>query len=264
MKQEEVFQKGSKTYYNATKFFPKEKRKDITIFYGFVRYVDDLVDAIPPKKKEFEAIKKEYTTNKPKHPILKDFMNLEKKYGFEKKWIKAFFTSMGNDLKKKKYQTLEQTKKYIYGSAEVIGLCMAVILNLPEESQEYAKKLGAAMQLINMIRDIHEDNQLGRQYLPIKEMKEYGLESLTLKEEYKQLKKFISFQIQRYFIWQEEAEKGFKFIPKKYRVPIKTASDMYKWTAKEIEKHPLLVFEKKIKPSKLQVILTGLKNIVIA
>jgi len=70
----------------------------------------------------------------------------------------------------------------------------------------------------------------------------------------------MRFQVGRYRAWQKEAEKGFHFIPKQYLVPIKTASDLYSWTADIIEQDPFIVYEKKIKPGKIHVLVTGIKN----
>ena len=73
---------------------------------------------------------------------------------------------------------------------------------------------------------------------------------------------FIRLQIKRYYAWQGEAEKGFELIPRNYLIPIKTASDLYKWTANQVYRQPLIVFEKKIKPSRVRIWLTGIKNMI--
>jgi len=77
------------------------------------------------------------------------------------------------------------------------------------------------------------------------------------KEEFK---KFIDTQIDYYFKWQTEAEQGFKYIPRRYLIPIKTASDMYNWTALKIKDNPFIIYEEKVKPSKFKIISTILKN----
>ena len=89
-------------------------------------------------------------------------VELMNKYQFEPQWIEAFLDAMEADLHKKTYHTIDELLAYIYGSAEVVGLMMAQIMNLPESSWEAAKAQRKAMQLINFIRDIAEDNQLGR------------------------------------------------------------------------------------------------------
>jgi phytoene synthase len=172
---------------------------------------------------------------------------------------------MEKDISKKNYHDINETKEYMYGSAEVIGLMMSKILELKEQSYEYAKYLGRSMQYINFIRDINDDIKLGRRYLPTEEMKKYGLESLDYnyviknKEKYK---KFLRAQITYYLNWLKLAEEGYKFIPKKYLIPIKTASEMYFWTAMKIYKEPFLVYSEKIKPNISTIVSTVVMNLI--
>ena len=266
MIQTKLFKKSSTTYFNSTIFFEKEIRDKVTILYGFVRYADNIVDKKNASLEELEQFEKEYKTANTKNEIILDFIKLKKICELEEDWIEEFFKSMKQDFTKKEYYNISETKKYCYGSAEVLGLMLAKIMNLPTKSYYYAQRLGLAMQYINMVRDIDEDNKIKRTYIPINEIKQAGLENLTKKEALKNkeaFKQLIRLQITRYEDFQKEAEKGFRFIPKKYLVPIKTASDMYNWTAKKIYKNPLIIYKKKVKPSKLRVILTALKNKVI-
>ena len=142
---------------------------------------------------------------------------------------------------------------------------MARILDLETESYFAAENLGKAFQYINFIRDIAEDFTLNRNYFPVEEMQKFDLNSLEqdeVKAQTENFEKFIKLQLQHYYHWQTLAETGFKFIPKRYRIAIETASEMYKWTAKTIEKDPFVVFRRKIKPGKSQILLAGIKNML--
>ena len=93
---------------------------------------------------------------------------------------------------------------------------------------------------------------MGRTYFPQADMDEFNIKSMD--EHHNRLnpenfKAFIKKQLDTYYSWQKEAEKGFDYIPSRYFIPIKTASDMYWWTAKQIEKDPFIVYKKKVKPS---------------
>ncbi|NTU73513.1 phytoene/squalene synthase family protein [Candidatus Roizmanbacteria bacterium] len=261
-----VFKKGSKTYFTSSLFFPQQVRDDVSILYAFVRKADDYVDCIPPKKKQFMEFKNEYLQIVKGHNrFITAFRKLEAEKGFNPDWTKAFLSSMEMDLTKKTYQTLAETEHYIYGSANVIGLYMAKLLNLPHISYPCAELLGKSMQFINFIRDIKEDLALGRNYFPQPELKQFGLRSLDYKETSRHpdaLVRFVRFQIERYFKWQKEAEKGFVYIPKRYLVPIKTASNIYLWTAKKIYNDPFIVYRRKVKPNTLQILFEALKNLV--
>jgi 15-cis-phytoene synthase len=120
-----------------------------------------------------------------------------------------------------------------------------------------ARYQGKAMQYINFIRDIKEDLALGRTYLPQVELRQFGLSSLTadaVRGRPAEFKAFIDYQLARYRLWQEKASAGFKYLPKRYLVPVKTAAAMYAWTAREIEKDPFLVYGRVIKPSRSRII----------
>ena len=138
------------------------------------------------------------------------------------------------------------------------------VMNLGEEADESAQYLGKAMQFINFIRDIDEDLDLNRTYFPKDMLGKFGLETLTRGEarrKPKQFEAFVRSQIRLYFKWQKQAEIGFEFIPKRMRVAVKTASDMYAWTAMEIYNDPFIVYTTQIKPNKGQVLLSGIKNL---
>lgn len=262
---EQIFKQGSKTYYNASRFFPKETRYDIFIFYAFVRVADDYVDCIPQQKKEFLAFKKEFEscwkTNKSSNKIIVDFVSLAKRKQFDKKQIDAFFSAMSYDLKGELITTKKGSIKYMYGSAEVMGLCISRIMNFKKELYPYAQLLGRAMQYANFIRDIDEDLDLGRWYLPI-DNKEIQPNKNWLVSHPKEFNTYIKKQIEQYHLWQQEAEVGIKHIPKRYRIPIAVASKMYKWTAKQIEKNPQIIFKRKVKPSKTRILLTYLQEVL--
>lgn len=266
----DIFQRGSKTYYNSTNFFDAKTKEDVTALYAFVRVADDYIDMIPQNTRDFYSMWKEYKTaavrGMSQDPVIDAFVQLSKRKKFNPEWIQAFFESMEMDIHKKRYATITETEKYMHGSAEVVGLMMAKILNITEKSYEYAMDLGKAMQYINFIRDINEDVYRARIYFPEKDLKTYKLENLERSSAFNDLPQFQLFirkQIDRYFSWQESAEKGYAYIPKKYLVPIKTAADMYKWTAQQIYNRPEVVYEKKVKPTRARIYAQGLKNIML-
>ncbi len=251
-----IFKGGSKTYFYSTIFFPKKVKEDVFVLYSFLRKADDYVDAIPQDADGFYSFKDRYydaTDGAVTGDIVVDsFVRLSERKKFETSWVDAFLNSMEMDITKSTYETMNDLLVYLYGSSEVVGLFMAKIMDLPSDSYENARYLGRAMQYINFIRDISEDIDLGRTYFPQKDLKEFNIESLD--EEYTQkrpeeFKSFVRKQLETYYSWQEKAEEGFSYIPFRYLIPIKTASDLYKWTGSQINKNPLVVYQKKVKPS---------------
>jgi 15-cis-phytoene synthase len=264
-----LFKQGSRTYFYSSIFFPTSIRKDVFILYAFVRKADNYVDSIPQDINGFYDFKKRFYMSWEGHEtgdiVVDSFVFLAKERRFDKEWIDAFLYSMEMDITKKSYETMEETLTYIYGSAEVIGLMMARILGLVDRSFEHARFLGRAMQYINFIRDIDEDISLGRRYFPAEELETYGLSSLLFDEVQKHPERFVEFmhaQLDRYCGWQEWAEHGYSFIPRRYLIPIKTASEMYKWTGHKIYQNPFIVYKYKVKPMVSQIITKTITNMV--
>ena len=247
--------------------------------YSYVRVMDNFVDEQPaqPRKLELSEKLRQNLMNSTKNKlsqveeyrdlssdeirVVMNIVELTKKFEFEEEWLRAFFQSMKWDAQEKKYQTLDDTIAYIYGSAEVIGLMMCKILQLPKETYHAASMQGRAMQFINFLRDIAEDNSLGRCYFPKQDLERFGLLDITHKTavtQKKHFKEFMWFELRRYEQWQKEASEGFSYTPKRQRIAIQTAVAGYNWTAQQIKNNPVVVFEKKVKPSKKQLIFWAL------
>jgi len=261
-----VFRKGSKTYYFSSFFFPRAVRNDVYVLYGFVRIADNLVDDQRVDKEAFYRFRSMYEqvlkTGEPcKDPIIDSFVELQKRKQFEQEWVDAFLDSMEQDLDFRPCEIIEDSIRYMYGSAEVIGLFMAKVMDLVPESYHYAAMLGRAMQYINFLRDIEEDNRLGRRYIPLKYSNLQSLSKTYVESHQEQFEMFIKSELQRYMQWQRSAAEGYRFIPRRYRIPIMTAADMYCWTARMIQKNPMVVYEKKVKPSKFRIIRRALAHL---
>ena len=264
-----IFKKGSKTYFYSTVFFPKVVKRDVFTLYSFLRKADDYVDAIPQDAESFYAFKDRYADAKKGSisgdVVIDSFRELTIRKNFDEGWINAFLDSMEMDIYKSTYKNMEELKNYLFGSSEVVGLFMAKIMDLEKESYDGARNLGRSMQYINFIRDISEDIDLGRVYFPQEDLEEFQLENLeenVTKSNPENFKAFIRKQLQTYQSWQTEAEKAFPYITYRCLIPIKTASDMYNWTATQIEKDPFIVYKKKVKPSTPKIVLNVFTNSV--
>ncbi|HQN80521.1 MAG TPA: phytoene/squalene synthase family protein [Kiritimatiellia bacterium] len=270
--QAQVFKAGSTTYFNSSLFFPPAMRTEVFTLYGFVRVADNFVDAFPQQTEDFTrfaaAYRAAWAGTPAGDPIIDDFVALARRLDFDPAWTDAFLVSMAADLSTRFYRTEEETLRYIYGSAEVIGLFMARIMRLPEESWHAARRLGRAMQYINFIRDVAEDAAMGRRYLPLERG---GTRLLDVPDEWRPDRTwaeanpgvwvaFLQEHLKRYAAWQAEAEAGYRFIPRRPRTAVRTAGDMYNWTARQIARDPLRVFVCKIKPARPRILLQALCN----
>lgn len=264
-----IFKAGSKTYFYSSLFFDAATRNEVSVLYSFVRVADNFVDQVPQDVSGFSRFCEQYRNSlagQPSgDPVIDSFCSLMSLRGFEPTWVDAFLYAMELDTKKSRYEELDEVIEYMYGSAEVIGLMMARILKLPEASLPAAQLLGRAMQYINFIRDISEDRAFNRIYLPQRALRKFGLTDLSegyvlqneLKDAFCEL---IREQLEVYLQWQKQAEAGFHYIPYRYLIPIKTASEMYKWTARTIARDPMVVFNRKVKPTVPRIVMQAGRN----
>lgn len=261
-----IFQENSTSYYYSSLFFPKEVKEDVFKLYAYVRTADDYVDDPPQQPEKLEEMRtktmENWESGESGDEIVDIFLEVARKNNFEKDWVDAFLNSMQMDVHKSEYETMDETLEYIHGSAEVIGLMMTNILGITQDSHHSAKMLGRSMQYCNFIRDIKEDNELGRQYLPKEELEKHGLDSLEEDEiDEEKFEDFMNSQVEKYREWQKEAEKGLSYIPYRVRVPVILSSRMYKWTASKIKENPMIVYSEKVRPSKFRIGLELIKSL---
>jgi phytoene/squalene synthetase len=156
----------------------KETRRAIFNIYGFVRFADEIVDTFHDYDKKYllSQFEKDYYTALEKgislNPVLHSFQQTVFRYGIEDAHVQAFLSSMKSDLETETYAEKEDIDRYIFGSADVVGLmCLKVFCRgdqqLYRELLEPAMKLGSAFQKVNFLRDLKNDMQLlGRRYFP--------------------------------------------------------------------------------------------------
>lgn len=267
----EIMRRGSTTFFNSSLFFPRDMREDVVTLYAFVRTADDFVDRIPQDAQGFYDFRKRYQAalleSGAPDDTISAFVDLSRRRAFEPEWVEAFLDAMEQDLWKKTYFSLSETEQYMAGSAEAVGMMMARIMSLKDESLHCARLLGKAFQYLNFVRDIREDLELGRVYIPAEEIARAGLGELSQGSAQDNPEAFASLiraQIQRYRDWRSQAAEGYRFIPKRYLAPIKTAADVFDQTADVIENDPPVVWRQKVKPNRVYVLARGLCNAAAA
>jgi phytoene synthase len=251
-----------KTYYLATLLLPPAKRPFVHALYGFARYADEIVDDLASTLTEDEKAKELSTwgngvlsdikTGSSRDHIGRALVDTVKRFDIPISYFEAFLHSMTMDLSVTEYQTFEDLMEYVYGSAAVIGLQMVPILgSLSSEAAVAAEKLGTAFQLANFIRDVGEDLERGRVYLPIQELAAHGVTSQMLEERVltPQIRQVLKEQIARVRRLQSEATPGIQLLAPESRACIEAASELYCGIVDEVEKIDYQVFEKRAKTS---------------
>jgi phytoene synthase len=251
-----------KTYYLATLLLPKGKRPYVHALYGFARYADEIVDdlasTLSPQEKAdalrswstgvLEDLKKGTSTDH----IGRALVDTARKFDIPHQHFVDFLHSMEMDLTVTEYQSYEALLEYVYGSAAVIGLEMVPILGYSDQRAfEAAKKLGIAFQLANFIRDVSEDLDRGRVYLPLDELARFGVDRVMLERRVltPQIVEALKFQIARVRSLQDEADIGIAYLDKTSRPCIRAASELYCGIVDEVEAIGYDVFKKRAKTS---------------
>jgi phytoene synthase len=259
----ELNAKHGKTYFLATKLLPKNKRPFVHALYGFARYADEIVDDLDSSLAENEKrakfinwknqVIKDLHANKSTDAITSALLYTINRFEIAIEYFESFLNSMEMDLTVTEYQTFDDLMEYVYGSANVIGLQMVPILGASNliAANEAAEKLGAAFQLANFIRDVNEDLDRGRVYLPVSELQEFGVSHEMLQERVLtgEIRKALEFQIARVRKLQSEASVGINYLSKESRPCIEAASELYCGIVDEVEKIDFQIFEKRAKTS---------------
>jgi len=247
-----------KTYFLATLLLPRHKRPFVHALYGFARFADEIVDDLQSTlsveektdvlKNWGETVLSDLRTGNSKDHIGRALVDTVNRFQIPNQYFEAFLHSMAMDLSVTKYADFDALYEYVYGSAAVIGLEMVPILGvLPNQelaANSAAEKLGIAFQLANFIRDVGEDIDRGRIYLPQDELLAHGVtpEMLEAKRLTPQIRELLKFQIARVRQLEQEAKIGIGMLDPVSRPCIQAASELYCGIVDEVEKIDFQIF----------------------
>jgi len=266
---ERITRKFAKTFYLASLFLPKDKKYASYAVYAICRLSDDSVDN--PENSDPRArlreIEKEisaaYTESSNISPLLAAFRITARAYQIPKEYFEILIQGMYMDLEIKGYADFRSLYKYCWQVAGVVGLIMLKILGSKNKAaQAYAVKLGIAMQLTNILRDINEDLKRNRVYLPENEMADFGILKSQLLEKNSdgRLKSLLRFQIQRCHEFYADSLPGIKLIDdRKVRFVVLVMQENYRLILSAIQKNDYNIFSKRAQVSKLKKIMTVIK-----
>ncbi len=175
------------TYYWSTRLLPRVKRHHVHALYGLCRYADDIVDDLGPAPlAERERALADFgdrffadvAAGRSDHPVLKAVVHTVRAFDIDPDCVRRFLRSMTMDLSVEAYETFDDLLDYMDGSAAVIGEMMLPILEpRSPEAFGHARDLGIAFQLTNFLRDVAEDLDRGRVYVPQEDVRKFGAEA---------------------------------------------------------------------------------------
>ena len=211
--QQKAAASGSSFYYSFL-FLPAERRRAITALYAFCREVDDVVDeGLEP---EVAAAKLAWWrgevaalfAGEPHHPVTRALEPHREAFGFSAARLNEIIDGMEMDLRQTRYLDWRGLETYCYRVASVVGLLAAGIFGYRDErTLEYAKNLGIAFQLTNIIRDVGEDARKNRVYLPVEDLSRFGVPAADILQarETPAFRSLMAFQAERARGYYEKA-----------------------------------------------------------
>ena len=171
------------SFLSGFRFLSVEKRNAITVLYAFCRELDDVVDGCTdPNVAQITLnwwrsdLEKVFNNEMPEHPVHQALKDIRASFDLPKNEFEALIDGMQMDLEQARYGSFDELKLYCHRVAGVVGRLIARILGFSNpKTLEYADKMGLALQLTNIIRDVGEDARQGRIYLPIEEMQKFDV-----------------------------------------------------------------------------------------
>jgi len=212
------------TYYWSTHLLPRVKRHHVHALYGLCRYADDIVDDLGPvplaqRERALAAFGDrffaDHESGRSDDPVLKAVIHTVRAFEIDPDCVRRFLRSMTMDLSVASYETFDDLLDYMDGSAAVIGEMMVPILEPTRpEALGHARDLGIAFQLTNFLRDVGEDLDRGRVYVPQEDVRKFGAEAaLAARQVTPEWIELMRFEIERTRAYYASADAGLPMLP---------------------------------------------------
>ncbi|MEG0225859.1 MAG: presqualene diphosphate synthase HpnD, partial [Comamonas sp.] len=258
--QEKAAASGSSFYY-AFLFLPQQRRAAITAFYAFCREIDDVVDEVSDPGVAATKlawwrgeVAKSYA-GEPSHPVMQALMPCSAEYGITQAQLLAVIDGCQMDLDQTRYLDYVGLQRYCHLVAGVVGEVAARIFGQTDEATTaYAHKLGQALQLTNIIRDVGEDALRGRIYLPVSELQQFDVKAHEiLKRQYSdRFTALMRFQAERAHRLYDEALTMLPEADRRTQKPGLMMASIYRTLLREIEHEDFKVLHQRIKLTPLR------------
>ena len=244
-----------RTFYFATRFLPAHRRRHVHALYAFARYADDLVDHLElswspeQRRTALETWSEEFlaalAAGRATDPVLVAVVGTVEELGICHDDLRAFLRSMAMDFAVTRYATYADLSAYTYGSAAVIGSMMLPVLGTRDlGARTHAMELGVAFQLTNFLRDIGEDWDRGRIYLPLEDLERFGVTEWDFhaRRVGPAFRRLLAFEIDRTRRLYRRAEAGWAMLHPGSQAGIRIAHHLYAQILDAIEAVDYQVF----------------------
>jgi phytoene synthase len=248
----------SRTFYLASRLLPAEKQPAIHALYAFCRVSDDTVDRARGDAAQALAAWRARLVDPAAagdDPVVRAWTHARRRYNIPLPYANQLLDGVGRDVLQKRYETFEDLATYAYGVASTVGLMSMHIIGFRgPQAIPYAVKLGVALQLTNILRDVGQDWHAGRLYLPQEELARFGLSEADVAAGVvdARWRAFMRFQISRNRRLYAEARPGIALLDTEGRLAIAAAARLYGAILDDIERHDYDVFSRRAHTSRLR------------
>ncbi len=241
----------SRSFHLATSLLPREKRRAMRVLYAFCRTVDNLVDGnVEQPAAQLLELRRSITGQRPlsENLVLTAWSEIQARYHIPVGYAEQLLDGVERDLVQDRYPSFEDLSLYCYGVASTVGLMSMHIIGFSDRRAiPYAIKLGVALQLTNILRDIGEDWTSGRLYIPLDELSAFGLDendvaAARVDDRWRDL---MRFQIDRARRLYAEAMPGIALLNSDGRFAVAAAAILYRGILDDIEAHDFDVFNRR-------------------
>jgi phytoene synthase len=248
---EEVTRRSSKSFYLASALLPYAKRRAARVLYAFCRFTDDLVDeSSADATEQLAAWRARALAPQPASEdiLLQAWYDVRLRHRIPPTYVRHLLDGIALDLTWKRYETFDELARYCYGVASTVGLMAMHIIGFQDRSAlPYAVKLGVALQLTNILRDVGKDLSQERIYLPQEDLRRfsYGEDDLAHGVIDARFRALMNFEIARTRKLYAEAWDGIRLLSPDGRLAIAAAADLYRAILRKIEQADYDVFHQR-------------------
>jgi phytoene synthase len=244
---QQIAKTHGRSFYLASRMLGPERRRPILAAYAYCRLADDAVDHSGGRIDEgWSALHDwECQLEQPRHPVAIAFAEVRERYAIPDQPVRELFDGMRADLTISRYETWPELRRYCHLAAGTVGLIVAPILGCRDpQALPLAAELGIAMQLTNILRDVREDAEMGRIYLPLDELEAFGIdpEALLAGEPGETFPDLLRMQIDRARGLYAHALSGVPFLSPGGRLTTLVAAELYAGILDQIEANRYDVF----------------------
>jgi 15-cis-phytoene synthase len=253
-----ITRREAKNFAYGIMLLPREKRQAIAAIYAFARRVDDIADGELPLEQKRAGLEelRAALDGDPSDPVFVALCDARERFGIPREPLAALVDGGLQDTEQSTYADFAELRGYCEKVAGAVGLACVPVYG--SDDTEHAMTLGLALQLINIIRDVDEDRQLGRVYLPQEELAAFGVEDLAPSQEFREL---MAFQAARARAHLAEGLRLLDSLDRRSAFCVGTFAGLYGETLDRIEASGYDVFGAKTRlstPRKLAVVARGL------